>query len=228
MSDLGDPTDQEAIRLLEGAYALETPADNLAYYRDFAGHYDASFADALGYVYPGAVAAALLAVLPKTMPSDNQQGRILDVGCGTGLVGEHLRKARPDLIIDGVDISPEMLQVAAQKNLYDRLIETDLTADIKAGLASDYAAIISAGTFTHGHLGPEPIAGLLDHCRAGACAIIGVNAHHHADCGFGPFMETLVAQEKIEALSYDEVMIYDGADPSHAGDTALLMRFFLT
>lgn len=216
--------DQEAIRLLEGAYALETPADNLAYYRDFAGHYDASFADALGYVYPRAVAAALLATLSK----DNQQGRILDIGCGTGLVGEHLRKARLDLIIDGVDISPEMLRVAAQKNLYDQLIEADLTADLKADLATGYAAIISAGTFTHGHLGPEPIAGLLDHCQAGACAIIGVNAHHHAACGFGPFMEALVAQKKIEALSYDEVMIYDGADPSHAGDTALLMRFTTT
>ena len=217
--------DKKADRLLKGAYSLGSPAENRAYYRDFAGHYDTSFAAALGYVYPGAVAHALLACqLPD--------GPILDVGCGTGLVGAELRKEQADLLIDGVDISPEMLAVAAQKSLYVRLFEVDLTADIGVLKSGDiegggYAGLISAGTFTHGHLGPEPITGLISCCRSGAQAVIGVNAAHHQAHGFASFMDKLFSDGRIMAPIYDEVMIYDGKDRDHAGDTALIMRFVI-
>ena len=218
--------DERAVRLLKGAYALSSPADNRSYYRDFASHYDSSFAAALGYVYPGAVARALLTC-------QRSDGPVLDVGCGTGLVGTELRKMQPDLLIDGVDISPEMLAVAARKGLYDKLFEVDLTDDIsvlKNGFAdsSGYAGLISAGTFTHGHLGPEPIAGLISCCRSGAQAVIGVNAAHHKAYNFASFMDRLVANGRIIAPDYDEVMIYDGSDQDYAGDTALIMRFVIT
>jgi len=209
--------DDEGVRLLKGAYALETPDDNRSYYREFARHYDQSFADGLGYIYPEAVAARLLAAeLPP--------GRILDVGCGTGLVATHLRAARSDLQIDGADLSPEMLAVAAKKALYDDLFEVDLTGDL-CELRSDYAAIISAGTFTHGHLGPGPLVGLVGRCRGGALAVIGVNAQHHETHGFAGFMQNLVAQGAVSSPSYDEVPIYNGADQDHAGDVALVMMF---
>ena len=218
--------DERAVRLLKGAYALSSPADNRSYYRDFASHYDSSFAAALGYVYPGAVARALLAC-------QRSGGPVLDVGCGTGLVGAELRKTQPDLLIDGVDISREMLAVASRKGLYGKLFEVDLTDDISAlqnGLADNggYAGLISAGTFTHGHLGPEPIAGLISCCRSGAQAVIGVNAAHHQAYNFAPFMDRLVANGRIIAPDYDEVMIYDGSDQDYAGDTALIMRFVIT
>ena len=209
--------DEEAVRLLKGAYALISPADNRNYYRDFACNYDSSFAATLGYVYPAAVAKALLACqLPD--------GVVLDVGCGTGLVGVELRKEQPDMIIDGVDISPEMLAVAKQKNLYKSLYEADLTADF-ALLRNDYAALISSGTFTHGHLGPEPIASLISFCVSGAHAVIGVNARHHKAHDFAAFMDELKVKGRITSPEYDEVMIYDGGDEDHAGDTALIMRF---
>jgi SAM-dependent methyltransferase len=212
---IGD--DEEGIRLLEGAYALETPDDNLAYYRDFARHYDQSFAATLGYIYPSAIVRCLAGL-------DLPQGRILDIGCGTGLVAARLKEVRADLVIDGVDISPEMLSVARDKKLYNALYEADLTADL-SGLPTDYAAIISAGTFTHGHLGPAPIAGLVGHCCSGAQAVIGVNAQHHAQRGFGAFMDGLVDAGLISPPTYEEVLIYQGADTEHANDKALIMGF---
>jgi len=214
---IGD--DEEGIRLLEGAYALETPDDNLAYYRDFARHYDQSFAATLGYIYPSAIVRCLAGL-------DLPQGRILDIGCGTGLVAARLKEARADLIIDGVDISPEMLSVARDKKLYNALYEADLTADL-SGLPTDYAAIISAGTFTHGHLGPAPIAGLVGHCCSGAQAVIGVNAQHHAQRGFGAFMDRLVDAGLISPPTYEEVLIYQGTDTEHANDKALIMGFIV-
>ena len=46
----GDEDSDPGAALLAGAYALETPDQHVAYYRDFAQHYDQTFADGLGYV----------------------------------------------------------------------------------------------------------------------------------------------------------------------------------
>ncbi len=56
------------------------------------------------------------------------QGRrlsnILDLGCGTGLSGVHLKPLGSRLT--GVDLSPRMLEKARERGLYDRLIEADI------------------------------------------------------------------------------------------------------
>jgi predicted TPR repeat methyltransferase len=50
---------------------------------------------------------------------------MLDIGCGTGLCGAALQPFAKSLT--GVDLAPNMLAVARQKNLYDQLITADLT-----------------------------------------------------------------------------------------------------
>ena len=209
--------DDTANQLLEGAYALETPADNLAYYRDFASHYDASFADAMGYAYPGLVAQQLIAMTPP-------DGPILDIGCGTGLVAAHLRDGGFDRPVDGVDISPEMLAVADTKGLYSHLHAVDLTQSTEA-LPTEYAGLISAGTFTHGHIGPDPLVRLVGHCRAGAIAVIGVNAVHYQQLGFAPVLGGLADSGNITRPDLHQVKIFDSADPKHADDTAFILTF---
>lgn len=211
--------DDEAARLLAGAYALQTPADNLEYYRDFAGHYDASFADAMGYIYPQIVATHFA---NQTVPA----GPVLDVGCGTGLVAACLHDARANLTIDGVDLSPEMLDVARTKGQYDRLFEVDLTGGLD-GLPTGYAGMISAGTFTHGHIGPAPLVRLVAHCRPGAVALIGVNSVHYDALGFAPVIRQMTDDGLITAPRIEEVKIFDGADARHAEDTAQLLQFIV-
>lgn len=53
--------------------------------------------------------------------SINHASTILDVGCGTGLVGSRLSSLTSNLY--GLDISPEMLVVAASKGIYKSLME---------------------------------------------------------------------------------------------------------
>ena len=108
--------------LLDGAYALKTPEDNRAYYQRFAATYDQDFAAGLGYIYPKAVADAFLEL------TDLPKGPVCDIGCGTGLVAQHLKAKSSDIVIDGVDISADMLAVAADKSLYKSLYEVDLTS----------------------------------------------------------------------------------------------------
>ena len=207
----------EGEALLAGAYALQTPDQHVSYYRDFAAHYDSVFADGLGYVYPLGIAAAL------TEPG-RPPGPVLDIGCGTGLVAAAIHDRQPDTVIDGVDISPEMIEKAATKGAYRDLMVADLTGDFSY-LPTGYAAIVSAGTFTHGHLGPEPLAGLIDHCAAGAVAAIGVNSAHFLARGFQVVLAGLRADGRITAPRLQEVPIYDGRDEAHSDDTAYILNF---
>jgi predicted TPR repeat methyltransferase len=54
---------------------------------------------------------------------------ILDLGCGTGLMGNLLRPLARTLT--GVDFSANMLEKARQRKIYDRLVSDDLTAYLR-------------------------------------------------------------------------------------------------
>ncbi|MEM7440336.1 MAG: methyltransferase domain-containing protein [Pseudomonadota bacterium] len=150
-----------ATELLEGAYRIATPADNLDYYADFADVYDRDFAGAMGYIYPRALAERFQA------HAGTEDVPVADIGCGTGLVAEALGLPARD--IEGFDISPEMLAKAQDKGLYAALHEADLTAPM--GMEPRFGALVSAGTFTHGHLGPAPLENTLQLARPGALAV---------------------------------------------------------
>ena len=75
--------------------------------------------------------------------------RIIDLGCGTGAAGAVL-KSHGLTTIDGLDLSPEMLLIAADCGAYRLLIAADLLAPLPLR-DHRYDAAISAGTLTTGH-----------------------------------------------------------------------------
>jgi predicted TPR repeat methyltransferase len=196
---------------LENAYRLQTPADNVAYYREFAETYDTGFAAALGYSYPADIAAIFHDV---ALPTDTP---VADIGCGTGLVGQALGG-----VIDGMDISPEMLAVAGVRGCYRELYQLDLTSDL-ALIQNQYGAVISAGTFTHGHLGPSVLASLLDIARPSALFVIGVNSAHYQSLGFKDTLDDLRAGGQISDVVLREMPIYSGAAHEHSADRASVL-----
>lgn len=50
---------------------------------------------------------------------------ILDIGCGTGLLARRLFQKGIIALIDGVDLSPEMLQEAHRRNIYSNLFSAN-------------------------------------------------------------------------------------------------------
>ena len=71
---------------------------------------------------------------------------VLDAGCGTGLCAPFLLPYAQTL--DGVDLSPKMLEKAALRNCYRRLDEAELTAWLAAHCAC-YDLIVSADTLCY-------------------------------------------------------------------------------
>lgn len=190
---------------LERAYRLQTPQDNVDLYRDWAQSYDTDFAGPMDYRLPANTAAVL---------ADRWAGEapVLDVGAGTGLVGEALAGAGVGPV-DALDISPEMLAVAAGKGVYRHCIVGDLTARVPIADAS-YGAIVSAGTFTCGHVGPEGLDECLRVARTGALFAISVNPDHWRDRGFEARFAALSAAEAIRDF---EIVPVRGYGPAAKG-----------
>ncbi len=202
--------------LLENAYKLATPQDNKVYYDEFAETYDSEFARALGWEYPNAIATVYREYAdPDHLP-------IADIGCGTGLVAEAL-EINPDQI-DGIDISEEMLAISRKKSLYRKTIQADLMADLTP-IKNDYGAVVSAGTFTSGHLGPDPLRSLLDIARPGALFIIGVNKAFYLEAGFETVIRDLEECGTITDLRMIEVPMYNKVGHDHSSDTAFALSY---
>lgn len=208
--------DKVGTKGLEAAYSLETPEDSVKYYGDWATEYDRDFAATMGYVFPREVAARFRA-------SGGLRARpILDVGAGTGLLGEEFRG--DGLVIDAIDISPEMLAVAGAKGLYRNLITADLTQALPVG-DSVYEALISSGTFTHGHVGPEAFDELLRAAKPGALFCFGINPLLWESRGFGAAFERLVGEGTVTAPERHGVPIYENVDHEHAADRSEVVVF---
>lgn len=199
---------------VDDAYAMSSLDEVKDLYRTWSHSYDAVFSDAQGYQLPREVAAAFVGA--------GGTGPVLDVGAGTGLVGSILRSMAVDPI-DGIDLSEDMLQVARMKEDYRGLFVSDVTRPI-ALLDAPYTGVVSAGTFTLGHVGPEALHNLLSVAAPGALLVISVNASHYRSAGFEAAFADL--DEQITGLTTRDVRIYDDrADEAHRNDMARLVTF---
>ncbi len=88
----------------------------------------------------------------------NKDIKILDAGCGSGLVGLELQKYGYTRIT-GVDFSQEMLNIIPE-NIYQDLELVDLNEELKYE-DNFFDAITCVGTFTYGHVKAHALDELL-------------------------------------------------------------------
>jgi predicted TPR repeat methyltransferase len=137
-----DPGDTRGVRMLlahlglEAAPARTPEAHLIALYDQRSRSWDSD----RSYHGHEMVAQALRAHAP------DRKLDILDAGCGTGLAGALVRDLAQQL--DGVDLSPAMLEQALGKQIYDRLQQDDMIAFLCAH-PDCYDAIIGAATLIH-------------------------------------------------------------------------------
>lgn len=197
---------------LSGAYSLRTPDDARALYRDWAETYDTGFAAEHGYDVPR--------VLAEVFRREGGHGPVLDIGAGTGLVGEALGP----MDVDAIDISPEMLAVAGEKGLYRERIVADLTGPLDLPDAI-YTGLVSAGTFTHGHVGAGCLAELMRIAASNALFVLSIKEEAFDEAGFGSAFAGLVADGAITPIRFERHRNYRDADHDHADDTSLFAIF---
>ena len=90
-------------------------------------------------------------------PNPKKDMKILDAGAGTGGIGEML-KAQGYTNVDALDISQEMLNLAATKNLYKRLICAPLSdTHMNEIETAEYDVVLCAGVIVYGQVKPGAI-----------------------------------------------------------------------
>jgi len=125
-------------------YKLKTTKEIMKYYDEWSkeNKYDKDMED---WNYTGP--KETVAVLKKY--ALNKDIKILDAGCGTGLVGIELKKYGFSNI-DGVDLSRKLLNLVP-KEYYNELKQADLNKPLKTE-NNIYDVVMCVGTFTFGHV----------------------------------------------------------------------------
>ena len=191
----------EAAKLLERAYALDSDEKSRALYRDWAETYDETMLKGLNYLSPAKVADLLALYLA------DRKAAVLDIGCGTGLAGQGLA-AHGFTTIDGLDVSPEMMRVAARRGVYRNFIAADLNRPLD--IANDsYGGMGCSGTFTHGHVDARCLDELFRVLKPGAPFAFTVKLEVWEPLGFKDKLGALMECGRITERAFAHDRHYD-------------------
>ena len=133
---------------------------------NWASTYDHDLVDDLGYVADAEACRQFVSLIT------DRQARILDAGCGTGLVGRRLKQAGYNNI-NGNDYSLKMLDEARATGAYQSLQQHDLTLPVEVD--QPYDAAIAVGVFAFSVPSAEHIVNITHSLKVGGIAILTVN-----------------------------------------------------
>jgi len=157
-------------------YKLKTSEELLKYYQDWTdkNKYNKDMVD-WNYTAP----QETVSVLKKYV--FNSKCKILDAGCGTGLVGIELKKCGYSNI-EGVDFSQDMLDLVPQ-DIYKKIEKVDLNKPLKFK-ANMYDVVMCVGTFTYGHVKPKALDELIRITKDRGLICFTINEGIYEEYGF--------------------------------------------
>lgn len=229
-----DPEDRFGASLvLAGLDGEEAPAAApVAFVRtlfdEYADRFDQHLIERLSYRAPAVVAEAVFRLLGAG-PFD-----CCDAGCGTGLAGLALQAVVARL--DGIDISPRMIEKARERNIYDRLDTGDI-APLLAARPAAYDLVVAADVLIYlGDL--EPLFQAVATClRPGGGFVFTVEAAEGAADGEGArllesrrfahgdgYLRRLAGQSGYDILALERVSVRSDRSAPVPGRLVVLRR----
>jgi len=132
--------------------------------------------------------------------------RIIDVGCGTGLVGVELEKDG-FTNFDGIDISQEMIDIAKQRG-YSKLFIGSLNDSLPYE-NNEYDAALCVGVFTHGHVSSDRLDELVRIVKSGGIICFTINEGVYKPYGFNSKIKKLESEHvwKVIEIRKNDYMV---------------------
>ena len=182
-----------AEKYLDKAYEGGT-GDTRALYADWSTTYDQEVGEN-GYATPGRTAKTLMQFV-----KDFSQP-VLDYGCGTGLSGLALKRVGFEHI-DGLDVSPEMVEIAREKGVYNSLRIFD-PAQRPPVAKGQYQIITAIGVIGVG-AAPLPVFdSLMELLDSGGLFAFSFNDHALADPDFPAKVDHYTGTGLARLLEYN-------------------------
>ena len=143
------------------------------------------------------------AELAKDCVKDNAEvSTVLDMGCGTGLVGQYLKERGFKNII-GVDASRGMLDKAQEKGSYTELIELFLGAPttFPESLQNRFDVITASGILAEGHLDNQVFDEMLLALKTGGVTVFATRTMYLTKYDYISKMNELEEQGKWKKIN---------------------------
>ena len=184
----------DGLKNYEGLDLKDAKNDNrlMEVYRDWAKKYDYDNDHVLGTV------SQPKSVNLLTTRLKDKNAEIIDVGCGTGLVGENL-KAKDFIYFDGLDISKDMLSIAKSRG-YRNLFLGSLNKQLPV-LDDAYDAAMCIGVFTHGHVSSDRFNELCRIVKPGGYVCFTINEGVFEEYGFKEMIAEFQLNKVWEVIS---------------------------
>ncbi len=144
-------------------------------YNDWAKDYDSDLEQDFEWLAPQRAAE----VFAKHVPKD---GRILDAGAGTGLVGKFLSEDDYSKLV-AMDLSWGMLEEARKKNVYQEFHQMVMGEPLDFS-ADDFDAVVSVGVLTVGHAPASSLDELIRITRPGGYVVFSLRPDVYETGGF--------------------------------------------
>ena len=125
--------------------------------------------------------------------------KILDAGCGSGLVGIEMQK-NGYTDIDGVDLSQDMINLIP-KGVYQNLKVVNLNKPLKYE-NHKYDVVMCVGTFTYGHVKPQALDEMIRITKNKGMICFSVNEGIHEEYGFDKKIKKLSDNQAWNVKEY--------------------------
>jgi predicted TPR repeat methyltransferase len=166
-------------------------------YDEWADTYDLDLEHDYGWRVPKLTAVFLDKYVPKN-------GRILDAGAGTGLVGECLQaKGYRNLV--AIDLSQKMLEKARSKKVYRELYQMVLGDNLDFP-TDHFDAVVSVGVLTYGHAPPSSFDELLRVTKSNGHIVFSIRIDVYESKGFKEKQDLLEQEGKWKLVEVSESM----------------------
>ena len=145
-----EPEDALGVRLDLARLGALAPGEAItdgyvrALFDDYAPKFDRHLTGSLAYRGPELIADALRRACSKRL---REYRFVLDLGCGTGLMAQALEGVFSSM--EGVDLSPRMLEKAEKTKLYDALHEGELVSFLAARPSAEADLVVAADVFVY-------------------------------------------------------------------------------
>ena len=163
-------------------------------YDDWAMDYDQDLEEGYGWQIPGIMAGELTHYTPLN-------GRVLDAGAGTGLVGQYLSSlGYGDLV--AMDLSSEMLARAEEKGVYKEFHQMDMSRTLDFP-DSSFDAVVCAGVLTYSHAPATSLYEMVRVTKQGGHILFSLRTDAYDSMGFDSIVKDLEAENRWKLVARD-------------------------
>ncbi|KAJ7372744.1 Methyltransferase domain [Desmophyllum pertusum] len=152
--------------------------------------------------------------------TDKKNLKLLDLGCGTGLVGKILKEKFGFDNLVGLDVSEDMLEIAREKAIYNKFIYSYVTNERVDEIDNaEFDGVLASAVITPGQIKPSAFDEIIRWIKPGGimCFNCRTDGYESEEYGYKAKFENFEIQKRWKLISNSDGDYYGGNYPAESG-----------